>query len=134
MKFKKFKSVDGEPKRIALTTGHVYLIGNKWTDIPELAWRLAYAEGCISEEFVLSGNKEPTKVVAGKELLMREAVDVIKSWIKDNKTENFTKTNNLPNVFKLREALGSDEIDNKFRDTAFITASEELEDDAPTTD
>ncbi len=52
MKNKRFKSVDGTDKRIALLSGHVFIVGKDWCPLPELAHSSAYANQCISEDMV----------------------------------------------------------------------------------
>ena len=49
---KRFKSVDGKDKRIALLSGHVFIVGKDWCPLPELAHSAAYATQCISEDMV----------------------------------------------------------------------------------
>lgn len=50
----KFKSLTGEEVRLAFTTGHIYLIGEKYVDLPAGPggdfWKAAFSAGCISEE------------------------------------------------------------------------------------
>lgn len=49
---KKFKSVSGEDVRIALMSGHVFIIGKEWQTLPEYAHADAYANKCISDDML----------------------------------------------------------------------------------
>ena len=50
----KFRSRDGEMKRLALLDGRVWLIGTEWKEIPDDVHQDAYAIGCVSEDMVRS--------------------------------------------------------------------------------
>jgi len=53
-KTQKFKSLTGETVRLAFTTGHVFMVGDDFVDIPAGPngdfWKKAFSAGCISEE------------------------------------------------------------------------------------
>jgi len=50
----RFKSLTGEEVRIASTSGHVFLVGEEYVEIPAGPngefWKMAFSAGCISEE------------------------------------------------------------------------------------
>ena len=48
----KFRSRDGEMKRLALTDGRVWRIGTDWKFLPEDVHSEAYAIGCVSEDMI----------------------------------------------------------------------------------
>lgn len=111
MQFKKFKSLDGIEKRIALLSGHTFLIGQEWVDIPETAWDEAYANKCISSDYL--GNfieKEvPDRAYIIPEKLSKTELDskirqtLIDMLIEGN-PENFDElNNNYPKITIVRE-------------------------------
>ena len=54
MESKRFKSTTGKDVRVALTSGHVAIIGTQWVELHPRFFSLAYANGCISEDMVKS--------------------------------------------------------------------------------
>ena len=110
MQFKRFRSINGDEKYVALTTGHTYRIGSEWVDVAEFAWRDCYASGCMSEDMI-TGNAKSREEAGVVEILNNVAYQkdkirmVIQGWIDNNKLENFDK-HGKPLATKLTEELG----------------------------
>jgi len=106
MEFKNFKSADDTEKRIALTSGHVYLIGREWIKIPEFAWSDCYAAGCHSEDMFTS--KMIPEVVANTMGTVAQRKNTIRGilerWIEENDQSKFNKAGN-PNTVQLQKEI-----------------------------
>lgn len=95
MEFKNFKSAQGNEVRVALTSGHVWIIGREWRRIPEFAWSSCYAEGCVSEDmFNNSVVKELPETVVKSLATTAQRKDLIKgvlqSWVDESRGDKFT--------------------------------------------
>ncbi len=91
---KKFKSVDGSVKRIALLSGHVFIIGNEWKTVPSHAESACFAAGCVSEEVakgVKGSLEDPLKLHAAKgELTKLKLKGYLKTEWKIREEKSFT--------------------------------------------
>lgn len=108
MASKKFKSASTKPRRVALLSGHVFMIGNEWVDIPDFAWQEAYVQGCVSEDMVMSKTSAPsggTLVEGAKsaDLKKAELVVFLKAAIEENNTELFNERSGKPILKKVNE-------------------------------
>ena len=111
MTYKKFRSRTGNDVRVALTTGHVAIVGSEWRDLAENFHSAAYSAGCISEDMVVNeslkekqaeGTLDKLEEAAKFEAEVRFAIE---KAIKDNNLDAFTK-NNGPKAGFLKEVLG----------------------------
>lgn len=62
----KFRSPTDQPIRVALTTGHVAVVGSEWRELPTHMHREALAAGCESSDAVRQAPGKPTKEPAGQ--------------------------------------------------------------------
>lgn len=116
MQFKKFKSLDNEEKRVCLLSGHTYLIGKEWVDIPEFAWDQAYANRCISSDYyeAMTGKEVPERAYIAKEKLPKEEViervtKALKEMLEEGNPDNFNGlNNNFPKIGIVRDRSGTD--------------------------
>jgi hypothetical protein len=104
MKFKNFRSFGG-PARVALTTGHVYLLNEKdWVPIPEFAWADCYANKCMSEDMVTNNSprlvKEQVETTQNKALARRAAIKDLMYQFRDEQP-NFIDRTGYPNMKRL---------------------------------
>lgn len=109
MDFKNFKSASDKQIRIALTSGHVWLIGREWIKIPEFAWSACYAGGCISEDmFTNSVIKDIPEAVVKSLSTSAQHKDLIREvllgWVENNRMDNFRNDGN-PNMVRLSSDL-----------------------------
>jgi hypothetical protein len=105
----------GEVVRIASTSGHIVLIGNEFTEVPEHMEKDAYANGCVSEELYnsirtdMEKESAATKSLAGGSAHPGDQAPVVIEKIKVmlNSTEEgyFTKAG-LPNLKVLEKLCG----------------------------
>jgi len=108
---KRFKSTTGEDVRIALLSGHVFLVGSEWKDLPEFAWSDAYAQRCISEDMI-TGNGSvgvTTEVMAKMDhiaLAKEEIKGAILEAMEEGNESFFNKMNGVPKVSAISEKLG----------------------------
>jgi len=124
MQFKKFKSLDNIERRIALLSGHVYLIGPDWQNIPEFAWKDCYAAGCMSDDMITKAvyiNKEESGVVERLNNKAHQKVEMealFKGWVVENKLENFD-AKGKPKMIPTSEYMGF-RVPNKLRDEVWF--------------
>ena len=107
MQFKKFRSPDQFTRRLALLSGHVYLVGNEFQSLPEFAWKEAFSQGCLTEDMIVALQIDPSVVQglseqAGLKMKVREAVQ---DAIKHNRAEAFKK-DGYPNAVWLSNKIG----------------------------
>lgn len=123
MEYKRFKSPDNSVRRVALLSGHVFLIDGEWSPIPEYAWKASYAEGAISEDMIRNLTADNMDVealnrintVADRNEQIRSK---IKEWVANNELDHFT-SNGKPKATDLTEALGF-RVTNADRDTVWF--------------
>lgn len=109
---KRFKSTTGEEVRIALTNGHVFLVGNEWKDLPEFAYSAAYSQCCVSEDMITGqGNIAVTTEVMAKmdniALAKQSIKDVLTVAMETGDGSMFNKNNGTPKVSAVSSAMGS---------------------------
>ena len=124
MKFKKFKAVDNIERRIALLSGHVYLISSEWIRVPEFAWKDCYAAGCMSEDMIAKStylDEAEAGVVEQLNNKARQKVEMealFKGWVVENITDNFD-TKGRPKIIPTSEFMGF-RVPNKLRDEVWF--------------
>jgi len=129
---KKFKTVNGDCCRLALTSGHVYFIDTEWKDLPAMAHSAAYAQGCISEDMVTGDSKVglTTEVLSNmKEVEMEKRIirDAIQKAIDTNDLEFFKKDGD-PSLMKLNQAIGRSVEKNLVKDVwGTMTSSRDID-------
>ena len=102
----KFRSRDGEPKRIALTDGRIAVITEEWRDLPDDMAPAAYGLGCISEDMVgIAGPEDEAKKRAPVELTVETVKAAIKTMLERNQDGDFTKVG-LPDKTALNKMCG----------------------------
>ncbi len=96
--FIKVKSRDGKAKRIASTSGHVFIVGKDFTEIPASMEQEAFMSGCVSQAVIddlMSQEKQqvPGPVVES-DMTERElaVIDEMKKIITEGKPEAFTNS------------------------------------------
>lgn len=111
MAFKSFRSPTPDTRRIALTTGHIYLIGPEWSPLPDFAWTEAYAAGCISEDMNATGiPSEVLRTLSDEAALLDEVKAVIQEAIDDSVAEAFFKTSGAIKPAYVRNKLSRPEL------------------------
>lgn len=80
------KSRDGEEKRIALTSGHIAIIGAEWRELPENLKNHAYAAGCVVED------EGDLKAVVDPVITIEKVKQAIKEMIESDEPGMFTKS------------------------------------------
>lgn len=111
IKWKNFKSVDGQSKRVVLMSGHTYIVGDDWVLMPDFAWSEAYSKGCVSEEMIAAVERGDTlatliNVNTLEENLQEKIKTLIKAWMDTCAEDNFD-SKGMPKLAKVRAALGS---------------------------
>lgn len=120
----KFRSRNKDIIRLASTIGHVCLIGEEWSEVPEHMESEAYSKGCISEEMYETikdtidkeeGNVTDIPVGDGDTLDFSPATDegvrnvtikeAIDKMIDEPKPSDFT-ARGMPNLSVLSERCG----------------------------
>ena len=117
----KFKSKDGQDKRVVTTDGHLAVIGTEWRELPEHLHSLAYAAGCISED--MAGKTTPT-VPAGV-ITVESVREAIKAMLTRNEPSDFTKAG-LPDRAALNKFCNG-KVPNEVFETAWAQLSKESE-------
>jgi hypothetical protein len=112
MDVKKFRSRNDEVVRIASLSGHIMLIGSEWVTIADPTLQsMAYAQGCISDDMLVSKATETAKEAGVldnlviKEDTKEEIRKTIQGFIDKNTLDAFT-TKGRPKVAYMREAMG----------------------------
>jgi len=111
IKFKNFKSVDGQAKRVALMSGHTYIIGDTWVLLPDFAWSEAYSKGCASEEMIAAVERGDTlaslvNVNTLEENLTEKLQTLFRAWM-ETAAEDCFDSKGMPKLAKVRAALGA---------------------------
>lgn len=120
----KFKSLTGEPVRLAFTSGHVFIVGEEFVPIPAGPggdfWKAAFAGGCISEEALTKAIERQKQGKPSAMLGTGEKKDLSKITAEERKSiakekieqmyatkdlSHFTK-DDLPTTEKLSELCG----------------------------
>lgn len=131
METKNFKSFTGEPIRVAMTSGHVFIISSDdWTEIPEFAWKDAYSSGATSEDTVQAAamSDEVLQIVETKsnvEDRKIQAKKIIKGWIEANDLDKFSKNNGKPKSTEIGKILKC-QFPNGIRDEVWYQLQEEM--------
>jgi len=124
---KKFRSKSGTTVRLALLDGHVTLVGSEWQDLHERFHSAAYSAGCVSDDMVVSEERERNPKVYSNLEARAMKKDKIKEriarWIEDNRIDNFNKQGK-PDAAKLKAALG-ETVSNSERDEAWYEMLED---------
>lgn len=107
VQWKKFRSPNSFVRRIALLSGHIYLVGMEYQELPDFAWSEAYRAGCVSEDMAVNSNVPPDLLKA----LSDEAgeMDAIKEVLLvaiENSVHDAFKKSGEPNLVWLRNKLG----------------------------
>lgn len=90
----KFRSRNGDTKRIATTDGHCAIVTEEWRELPEHLHEAAYAAGCMSDEGIQPGGGPNETIVAA-----------IKTMLASNNPDDFTKAG-LPDKNVLSKVVG----------------------------
>ena len=132
MEYKNFKSFTGSEVRVALISGHTFVIScDEWTPIPEFAWRGSYSEGATSEDTIQAAtmSKEVLEVVQVKsdvEDMKRRAKVIIKGWVDSNDLSKFSKGDGRPKSNEVSKELGC-RFHNAMRDEVWYKLQEEMD-------
>lgn len=124
----RYKTLDGSVKRVASTSGHVVMVGDKFVEVPKHMEAEARALGCISEEMFnqIQKNKEPVQV---EPLSHEERLDIviasIKRMFEDDRDDNFT-ARGTPNKKILEGLCGFKPTSEEF-DAAWEKVQAELD-------
>jgi len=100
MNSKKFKPASGEAVRLALLSGHIFVVeATGWTSLPEFAWKHAYANGCISDDMIKNLVAETPKID-----VVNEVTQLLVEAIENNDDRVFDKQG-YPKLAAIKEAL-----------------------------
>lgn len=101
---KKFRSRDGSTVRLAMTSGHVALVGKEFRELPQMYWSDAYAKGCISDDMSAEaqGSDTGNSEAATRKAAITQAIEKMHSEKKDG---DFT-TQGVPQVSRISELVG----------------------------
>lgn len=132
MQYKNFKSGTGKEVRVALTSGHVFLVHKEWQPIPEFAWQDMYSCGAISEDMIKNVSSESMGAAAvaviNSVAMRKETIkQTIRDMIEDNDPEYFMK-DGRPKSPEITKRTGL-KITNNERDEVWFKLQEELGDD-----
>jgi len=131
METKNFKSFTGEDIRVAMTSGHVFLISTgEWTSIPKFAWRDSYSAGAVSEDTVQAAAIDKTTMdivktktkVEDRKLMAKE---IVKGWIEENDLEKFSTKDGKPKSTEIGKILKC-QFPNGQRDEIWYQLQEEM--------
>lgn len=113
---KKFCSPSGAQIRIALTSGHITIIGKEWTEVHKRFWPQALAKGCISEDMYdqVKNLDKPDKVVPD----VTKVIDAIDIIVKEGDVEKFD--GDKPNAVVLSAMVGF-EVNEEMLNNAWDT-------------
>ena len=133
MEYKKFKAYGhgDEGIRVALTTGHVFIIPNDdWVKIPEFAWKEVFASGAVSEDTIKADSitKDVLKAVEmkrGNEDKKQQIKAVVQGWVDDNELDKFNK-DGKPSSPLIAKEVGF-AVTNGVRDEVWFLMQEGME-------
>lgn len=131
METKNFKSFTGTTIRVAMTTGHVFLIGcDDWVSIPQFAWQASYSEGATSEDTVQAAAMSDdvlqiVKIKTNVEDRKLQAKEIIKGWVEENNLEMFRKNDGKPKSNEIGKILKC-QFPNGLRDEIWYQLQEEM--------
>jgi len=98
----RFKSRDGEEKRIALLNGQIAIVGKEWKELPDSMAAEAYAAGCISEGDIRDFSETGDVNLLSEKTKVKEA---IKEMMASSDPTMFTKAG-LPDRRILNNKVG----------------------------
>lgn len=96
----KFRSRNGEPVRVILTTGHCAIVGNEWRTLPEYLHQPAYAAGCVSDnmevvkEVKAAAESGVLKHLTDSAQIKAQVRSAIEKAISENNLKAFTNSGN----------------------------------------
>ena len=133
MEYKKFKAFGYgvEGLRVAMTTGHVFVIPeDDWVKVPEFAWKEVFAAGATSEDTIKASaiTKDVLKVVElkrGTEDKKQQIKAVILKWIENNELDKFNKDGRPTSPLISKEVGFS--VTNGVRDEVWFLIQEGME-------
>lgn len=122
---KKFKSLSGEPVRIALLDGHVTYVNSEFEDLDERFHSGAYSSGCVSDDMIKNQAAAAIPVKQAEAILaLSNLDDAILAEMKRIVDENDQDALGAhgPNAMKLSKVVGKpvsshkrDELWHKFQ-------------------
>lgn len=132
MESKKFKSIAGQPVRIALLDGHVAWVAEEWTDLHPRFHSAAYAAGCVSQDMYRNSqlSESDARIANTMQNVMlqkKEVEDAIRKLVEDNDLEAFDKKNGKPKSTVLSEMVGF-RVTNTVRDEVWYYVQESMND------
>lgn len=132
MESKKFKSIAGQPVRIALLDGHVAWVEEEWTDLHPRFHSAAYAAGCVSQDMYRNSqlSESDARIANTMQNVMlqkKEVENAIRKLVEDNNLEAFDKKNNKPKSTILSEMVGF-RVTNTVRDEVWYYVQESMND------
>lgn len=93
---KRFRSASGKDVRIALTSGHIVIIGKKWITLAEHLHAEAYKHGCISDDmdaFKEMKNNEVSFALANKKVAEKDRlIEIITDLVEKGDPKDFLKS------------------------------------------
>lgn len=111
MTVKKMRSTSGLDVRVALTSGHVIIIGDEWQDVDQKFHSAAYSLGCVSDDMEVSKEVKEAKesgvldnLTLNAEVKSKVRTIILKA-IEDNNLKAFTKAGN-PTAKFVRDEIG----------------------------
>ncbi|MCP5414363.1 MAG: hypothetical protein H6961_07120 [Chromatiaceae bacterium] len=132
MESKKFKSIAGQPIRIALLDGHVTWVAEDWTELHPRFHSAAYSSGCVSQDMYRNSqlSESDARVANTMQNVMlqkKEVEDAIRKLIDENNLEAFDNKNGKPKSNTLTEMVGF-RVTNAMRDEVWYFVQESMND------
>jgi len=96
---KKYRSIDGSDKRLALSSGQITLVGAEWKELPDMFRNEALANGCLDEDMA-KGIAAPTQVNRPEKIR-----EILTAMVEDDNDGDFN-ADGSPNMHKVKELCG----------------------------
>jgi len=125
----KFRSRNGEPVRVILTSGQCAIVGNEWCEIPETLHLEAYSLGCVSDNMEVTQEVQKAEDAGVLDKLQEDAKlkaqvrSAIEKAVSDNNLRAFTNSGN-PVAKYITDSVGHT-VDKHIRDAVWNEMLEE---------
>lgn len=128
--YKRFRSPHEKEVRVALTSGHVAIIGTEWKPLHPRFHSEAYANRCVSEDMLESREYEKNRDAQGRskryEAERKAAKTAIYDMLEKNRVEDFNKSDGKPKTNVLNQLSGL-QFNNAERDVVWQEVLDELD-------
>ncbi len=96
---KKYRSIDGKDKRLALGCGNITTVGAEWRELPDVFRNEALAQGCIDEDMAKGIAEAPA-------INRNEEIATAINTMLDGGEEGSFNADGSPNMKKINELCG----------------------------